>query len=607
MPNSPLFGRAVLLLQLKYMKFKRLFLLLPLLAAFVIAPTAQADVNSFSILSFTADYYLNQADDGSSTMRVQEQIVANFPDVDQNHGIERALPNDYDGHPIDLKVESVRDDSGKDLHYQTNQDSGNTVLRIGDADTFIHGPYTYNIIYTYHNVTKNFADHDELYWDVNGDQWSQPFNKVTARLHLPTNLAAKLKPEPTARCFVGTYGSTINNCQLSRTATSTETVLSFQSIGQLGPAQTLTFVTGFNKGTFAPYHPSLQTILIGILIGAGIVLPPIITAIILFINWRRHGRDAKGRGVIVPQYLPPKETSVIGSQIILKEKFQSLAISAQIIDLAIRHYIKVYDQVEQKALRKTHNYELELLKLPTDLRAEEKDVIDMLFGEKVVVGKKVKLKDLANKLYKDASAVGKRVSSQLAADGYFVREPVAAARLYYIVGGVLMFASFFLMPFSLGFTISGILLLIFAHTMPARTAKGVELRDYLLGLRDYMKLAEEQRLKILQSPNGAVAGNVEGAKGQQIVKLYERILPYAMLFGIEKQWAKQFVQLYDQPPDWYAGNLAAWQAGAFVGALSSFNSATINSFSPPNSSSGSGFSGGGFAGGGGGGGGGGGW
>jgi uncharacterized membrane protein len=132
------------------------------------------------------------------------------------------------------------------------------------------------------------------------------------------------------------------------------------------------------------------------------------------------------------------------------------------------------------------------------------------------------------------------------------------------------------------------------------------MRDYLLGLRMYMRLAEADRLKVLQSPHGELTEKINIDDKTQLVKLYERLLPYAMLFGIEKQWASEFAKLYDQPPDWYAGN-AAFNAVYFAAAMNSFSVASAASFTPPSNSSSSGFGGGGFAGGGGGGGGGGGW
>ena len=111
-------------------------------------------------------------------------------------------------------------------------------------------------------------------------------------------------------------------------------------------------------------------------------------------------------------------------------------------------------------------------------------------------------------------------------------------------------------------------------------------------------MAEADRLKFLQSVDGADTTN-EG-----IVKLYETLLPYAIIFGQEKSWLKsldQYYKLVDEKdmalPVWYAFSNSSFH---------SLNSSISSSVSLPGSSGGSGFSGG-FSGGGGGGGGGGGW
>ena len=112
---------------------------------------------------------------------------------------------------------------------------------------------------------------------------------------------------------------------------------------------------------------------------------------------------------------------------------------------------------------------------------------------------------------------------------------------------------------------------------------------------------------MLQSPEGAEKVQVEAADEKQLVKLYERVLPYAILFGQEKEWTKQLGRYYEHlgsQPDWYAGH-GAFNAAMFASSMNSLSSAA-NSVSSYSSSSG-GSMGGGFSGGGGGGGGGGGW
>ncbi len=149
-----------------------------------------------------------------------------------------------------------------------------------------------------------------------------------------------------------------------------------------------------------------------------------------------------------------------------------------------------------------------------------------------------------------------------------------------------------------------------AHTLWPLTKKGLELHEYLLGLKEYISVAEEDRIKMLQSPQGAEKVRVKVGENDtaQLVKLYERVLPYAMLFGIEKGWTKQLGAYYEtngSQPDWYSGN-TAFNAVVFTSTLSSFSSQS-SSYSSSSSSSSGGSSGGGSSGGGGGGGGGGGW
>jgi hypothetical protein len=80
-------------------------------------------------------------------------------------------------------------------------------------------------------------------------------------------------------------------------------------------------------------------------------------------------------------------------------------------------------------------------------------------------------------------------------------------------------------------------------------------REHLEGLRRYLELAETDRLRVLQSPSGAelratdaaAAGAGTGAAtGAGAVSgplarfhLHERLLPYAVLFGVEREWIRR--------------------------------------------------------------------
>ncbi len=91
-------------------------------------------------------------------------------------------------------------------------------------------------------------------------------------------------------------------------------------------------------------------------------------------------------------------------------------------------------------------------------------------------------------------------------------------------------------------------------------------------------------------------------------ELFEKLLPVAMVMGVEKEWAKKFEDIYVIPPQWYAGGtFNHFSSSDFSHALGGFSSASSASFVSPRQSGSGGFGGGGFSGGGGGGGGGGSW
>jgi len=168
-------------------------------AGLAMSPAQALNTDDFTISSFEADYHLSRTAEQMSQLRVEEYITAQFPETDQNHGILRAISETYQGHPLSIKIDAVTDNAGNALQYKTSHENDNTVLKIGDPDTYVHGSQTYKITYTLLNVTQSFGDHDELYWDVNGTQWRQPFQKVVARLHVTDDVGVRLQER--IQCF----------------------------------------------------------------------------------------------------------------------------------------------------------------------------------------------------------------------------------------------------------------------------------------------------------------------------------------------------------------------------------------------------------------------
>ena len=126
------------------------------------------------------------------------------------------------------------------------------------------------------------------------------------------------------------------------------------------------------------------------------------------------------------------------------------------------------------------------------------------------------------------------------------------------------------------------------------TEKGREAKDYLEGMKLYLTVAEEDRLRMLQSPSGAE--RIDVGNNLELVKLYEKLLPWAVVWGVEDQWMQELelrVASLDETPDWFVGS-NGFEVALFTSAL---RGVTSTMTAPASSSSWSGSSGGSFSGG----------
>ena len=581
----------------------------PLLAA----SSAAADTNDFTITSFDVDYYLARDSDGRSTLRTVETIVAQFPDYPQNHGLLRDLVDDYEGQPTNISIESITDAAGNRWNWESESDDEFVRVRIGDADRYVLGEQTFVITYTQANVTLFDTANgvEEFYWDTNGTGWPQTFGVVTARVHVQGDLAADLNGN--ARCYRGWYGLT-EECQAPTKTESDGEVVFEVSERDLEAYNNVTLAIGFNQGTFvsrdnsAWASPFFYVEIVSVAVA-------LLAAVVALVRRFTTLADAPGRPTIVAEYLPPSNASVFVAGVVTNRKKKSVA--AQIVSWAVGHKIRIIESPAQGFFAFGDQYTLELLD-PTGLDGDETQLAQTFFrglapGSQYTISR-------------SDTTVGKAIYAQLQAvqqatddRGWHKKVPVGKRilpALCVMAGAGLAFLMFILMmddarggflPFLL-WAPAGVSVLLVLSIVSRRvlTDKGAELRDYLKGLELYISVAETDRIRMLQSPEGAERTSVDTTDRGQMLKLYERVLPYAVLFGQEKQWSKLLGEYYDQQsPDWYSGT-NAFSAASFASGISTMAATSGSAYSGSSSSSG-GSSGGGSSGGGGGGGGGGGW
>ncbi|TFD63493.1 DUF2207 family protein [Cryobacterium ruanii] len=590
-----------------------------------------ADANDFSFDSFDAQYELGLDADGRSTLTTVETIVARFPETDQNRGIRRAIPTHYQGHPTDIAIDGVTDENGTPRGFDTETTSEDRNQEFLDvtitADDFVHGAQTYVITYEQSNVTlyPSDANTEEFYWDVNGTGWDQTFGLVTAAVRFDPALVDRLTGSPL--CFQGPEGSDTACESIRSTGSSTEPAVSALATN-LSARENLTVVVLFEPGTFVPRDESFTANAfpsVG-LVGA---IASLLTALAAGLLRATRWRSALGRFTIIAEYLPPRGVNLLTSGDV--SGTASKAMAAQFISFAVRGNVRILEAGDKKS-----HFLLEFVHAD-GVDETESRILGKLFpglqsgDQRDLKKKSISLSKSLQKERLAARAQSLRLGLREKKDNglrawLFVLAVVSAGvalagslgAVITVVGGLWP-----LLIIAVAI-ISAVGTFVFAGNLAPLTDSGAELRDYLKGVKLYIGLAEADRLRVLQSPEGAVRSvyrpenarpdltqrtDTADAPSVQIVKLYERVLPLAVLFGQEKDWSGVLGQYYAESntqPVWYSGS-GMFQAAYFAGAISTFSTATSASWSgSATSSSSSGGGGGGFSGGGGGGGGGGG-
>ena len=577
------------------------------LAAVVILADATpsfADVNDFTFSSFDAHYSLsvNKSQDNRPEMNVTETLVANFPNTDQNHGIRRSIPSSsYSKYPGLITDISVFDEIGKPRDFEVSSDSDFINLLIKPADgSFVHGKQTYVIKYHQSWVINNYqgsTGNDEFYWDVNGTGWLQSFDKVSATVELDKTLATNVLQDKMA-CYQGLQGSKESCLSLSVDGNQ----LHFSS-RKLQAGENLTIAVAFNPNVANTKGPDVSGTLYWYLFWICLIL------VVLIVFWAVYFRfvkikSAEKSSFIVPQYKPATEPGLLVSALVIGKTARLH--QALVVELAVLNLIEIEAKEEGKdfLLRRTSE---------TSATSDQKSLLVALGlnkkGDELLLSTSLPTEQRM-KLSKAFLELRAQASKTIAVAGYFKKRTLGAPAIGFGIAVVVFItwivsaltldaeteAGFALVPFIAFGPFTAIYWLLVSKR--ALSDKGVDLVSFIKGLGEYIELAEKDRLEFLQSPKGASLKASE-IKGKQALKLYESVLPWAILLGLQKQWAQVLGELYQDQgnPIWFIG------PNPFISSFPSLDAALGQSLavSSTGGSDGGGSSGGGGGGGGGGG------
>lgn len=585
------------------------------------------------------DVTIDVGTDGSFV--VEERITQNF--TQSRHGIYRYIPVTEniaagglvavpDGDVEDwfqrIKLEKIRvtsttaPDEVEITRPSRHDSSGVVSIRVGDPDTTITGNHEYVVRYRVEGALLAEGDQTLLRWDVVGNGWEQLIDRVSI-----TVTGAGI--DPSGAVCVGGINVASPGCTI---ATGGDTFRA--KTGTVPPYTPVTINIPFDDALTPASTPILQRrfTVLGALYGDARAFPlAILTAALMALGLGRflyrEGRDRVARAdrtvdgrtdtthdqvsherirrffdkpVTPIEYRPPDDLRPGQLGLILDERVDPVDVSASIVDLAVRGYLQIEEEVSKTlwwsrtdwTLRELiqdrqglHNWEVQLLKGLFDGR-DEVQVGDLkgTFAEhyaKVETG-----------LYEDA-----RLRKWFAERPDKVRSLWLGLGIFFLlvsVGGLGLSLYFSRMALALVPVVLGALVLLAAHNhLPRRTAKGSALLSRTLGFRQFIEAAEGDRAQYAEREN-----------------LFIEYLPYAVVFGATEKWAKAFADLglltaATGVGTWYVSHHGGgFDAQNFSQGMSDFSTTlgTAVVTSPPSSSSdgGGGDSGGGFGGGGGG-------
>jgi hypothetical protein len=607
------------------------FVVLGVTGAAATAPAAQA-AGQEQIASYVVDVTIRP----DSSLQVTETIVYDFAS-EQRRGIFRVVPDRDrfdDTYDRIIRIENVRAASptGAPADVEVERSGGATRIRIGDPDRTVTGEQTYVIDYSVRGAMNAFDEQDELVWNAIGVDWQVPIERASVTVRAPADVID-------GACTSGPPLS-LSPCAAASTSGATARFAE----PTLAPGEGVTVAVALPVEAVDVPPPLLEarwTPQRAFSVGPIQVVVALLALVgglagVLALAWRR-GRDRRYVGQVPglepPPGLPaPEEHRPLGTGpegavefapppdvrpglvgTLLDERANVLDVTATVIDLAVRGYLRISEIPRSNWLGKA-DWRIDPVRAADEaLLPYERRLLEAFTGRT-----DTRLSVVAKDAALDLQLVQQDLYRDVVARGWFRGRPDRVRTQWTVLGGLLVVAgagatyalarwtTFGLTGIAL--VLAGVTLLLAAPRMPARTGRGSATLARTLGFRTYIRTAEVEQIRF-----------------EEREQVFSRYLPYAMVFGEADRWAKSFAAVgfgaaagvagAASAPGWSLPWYSMSQGSSFAefgAAIEGFTVTTAGSLSAAAaaasaSSGGSGFSGGGFSGGGFGGGGGGSW
>ena len=269
--------------------------------------------------------------------------------------------------------------------------------------------------------------------------------------------------------------------------------------------------------------------------------------VLFYVLWYLRGRDPSIDAV--PEYItaPPAGLTPSIAGTLVDERADTQDIIATVMDLGRRGYLVIEESGEDTANRLvSKQYTFRKTGKTGGLNEFETRLYDALFkGGRETVG----MKDLNQRFYANIPTLQKALYDTSVSGGYFTSSPEVVRGRYGclgwvgILGTVLLgcVATLFLIDFTatgmcpvMALAVVSIIPLFLGRHMPAKTRKGAEAAALSRAFKNYLTNLDKY------------------ADPKMVTDQFEKYLPFAIAFGLERSWINRFKQIPATPvPGWY--------------------------------------------------------
>ena len=584
----------------------------------------------------------------NGTLTVNEVIDYQFGE-EFKHGIYRDIPLrskrfGFDVHKSFIKMNWIKRD-GKDEEYTKNHFYEGIRYRIGSETELVNLYKTesiYELNYDIYNAVFEKDGIYQVYYNAIGQFWNVPIEQASVMIRFPDGQKIKKNEIEKLEVYTGSFGEKGENYDILENDEEIHI-----STKELEAKNGLTFMLNLKTDKISP--TLVDKLKIVYLSNPAIIILPFLLlflTIYSIVTWKFFGKDPQGKSVI-PEFNLPKDISPMFAAYINGERDTVEILNAGIFTLLTKGFIvanRVNGEIKYNKESKTA-YTQE-----TELAEEERMLLDALSSEKNdIFGSEKRIYNKANSIieilkdkyhkiiYKNngsflvpfycaAPVFMIFIFSQtnfeifnifiilyifITLGSFFHRIWITVSKklliglVIIVILGVSFYQGIEILVFTTYFVI---LFIVYAKLIGKYTNEGLRKKEYLKGMKMYIKTAEENQMRKFD--------NVK-----ELIEYFNGILPFAVALGVKNEaikLMKKTIKLYNfDINESYINShthMYAYSNHSFTNAFSrSYSSGKSKimseKFSSSKSGSGGGgfFSGGGFSGGGSGGGGGGSW